>query len=104
MPGIETLDAPPHPALSQRERADKVVAAGDLILDPIAPLLDCCIASARKDLRQAGDIGVCDRCGLLLLSYADEASFERARDGLAGPGVHGGLDGKLRLIAKPRRR
>jgi hypothetical protein len=65
---------------------------------------DCCLEEARRSLERHRDVATCDRCGALLLAYANERDYQRTLDELTRHGVFfetTSLRG-LHIVAKPK--
>ena len=70
-----------------------------------APSLSpCCLEEANESLARHRDIATCDRCGKLLLAYANERDYRSTLEELTRHGVpfETGVVGELHVVAKPR--
>ena len=67
-------------------------------------LKDCCAKEAERTVRKHRDVSTCDRCGRLLLAYADETTFQLTVDELDAKdvGYDTGRHGALWVVAKER--
>lgn len=67
-------------------------------------LKDCCAKEAERTVRKHLDVSTCDRCGRLLLAYADEGTFRLTLDELDAKdiGYDTGRSGRLWVVAKER--